>query len=430
MTELFTSNLNIISQRWPTLASGLKFDSINDFDACLITGNNQTISVNGIQLSSRHDRMAEAQIFIQQLPPNCSLVTVYGVGMGDVATLLTDDPNYKRITICLLNLSLFALLIAYTDQSEWLTDPRVNLIHKLEQHSIASEHIAITPDLLLADDNNAALRDLLVLENNRAFVNKQHQNDEPLFRERIAANLPVLKRDPDAATLAQIHSQPQAYVIGAGPTLEDHYSFLAQERQKALGKRPLFIAVDTALKPLLSQGINPDIVISIEKDITIAHFPEALPDSIALVYLPSIPTEVIEFWPGPKYNAYAKLAKYDEVNKQLPKLRLFTNGSVIHPAIDLAVFLNTEEITLFGCDFSYPNNKTHAYWADGSLGPKAKQAKHWVLNGKGERIATDLNFRAYLRNLEHYISSKPNINFYQSSLEGAKIKGTHYRECK
>ncbi|WP_229381137.1 hypothetical protein [Shewanella psychropiezotolerans] len=82
MTELFSTNLQIIQQRWPVLASALKFQSFDDLDANLVTGSNQTISVNGIQLSSRHNRMSEAQLFISQLPLDCKQVTVYGIGMG------------------------------------------------------------------------------------------------------------------------------------------------------------------------------------------------------------------------------------------------------------------------------------------------------------------------------------------------------------
>ncbi|MCL1139665.1 motility associated factor glycosyltransferase family protein [Shewanella pneumatophori] len=441
MTELFTSNLNIISQRWPAVASQLTLAKFDHFDANLVTGQNQTISIDGIQLSSRHNRLAEAQLFIEQLPKNCIDVTVYGVGMGDVISLLCDDSiiddslqtpvkmKLKTITVCPLNFSLFALLLCYTDQSEWLTDPRVNIKSELMQDVTDGPYIAITPDLLLIDDSNASLRDLLVYENNRAYANQRSQDNETTFLERLAANQYLLKRDPDAAILKEQFSQSTAYVIGTGPSLEQHYQFLAKERLKPLGKRPIFIAVDTALTPLISNGVIPDIVVSIEQNITREHFPQTLADDINLVYFPTVPTDVIEWWPGPKYNAYSQHVKYDAINKQLTKLRLFSNGSVLHPAIDLAVHLQASDITLFGSDFCYPNNKTHAHWQDGALGLKAEHAKHWVFNGLGEKVATELNFRGYLRSLEQYISAKPDVSFYQSSLSSARIKGACFKEC-
>ncbi|WP_076410865.1 motility associated factor glycosyltransferase family protein [Shewanella sp. UCD-KL12] len=430
MTELFSTNLQIIQQRWPALASALKFQSLDELDANLVTGNNQTISVNGIQLSSRHDRMAEAQLFINQLPLDCEQVTVYGVGMGDVPSILTDNKQIKNIDICPLNLGLFALLLSYTDQREWLTDSRIRIIELPNQHQIAEPYIAVTPDLLLADNENATLRDLLALENNREFANKQHQIDDPKLIKRFNENKQYLDQDPDAATLRLTHTQHNTLVIGSGPSLEAHYDYLKAQRALPIGKRPLMIAVDTAFKALSSQGITPDILVSIESNITLSHLPDEIPDSVTLVYFPRIPSNVIEHWPGPRFNAYSKGAIYNRLDAEYPKLRLFTNGSVIHPAIDLAAYLNSWEITLFGCDFSYPNNKTHAFWKDGSLGPKAENAKHWVINGHGDRVGTDLNFRAYLRSLEHYIRFKPQIKFYQSSLDGARIHGAQYRECK
>ncbi len=430
MTELFSINLHIIQQRWPALAAALKLQSFDEFDANLVTGKNQTISVDGIQLSSRHNRMAEAQLLINQLPLDCKQVTVYGIGMGDVPSLLTDNKQIQNITVCPLNLGLFALLLSYTDQSEWLTDSRITVIELAYQHQIAESYIAITPDLLLPSNDNATLRDLLVFENNRQFANQQHQADDPQLIKRFNENSKYLALDPDASTLRLTHSQSNTLVIGAGPSLEDHYDYLRAQRALPSGKRPLMIAVDTAFKALSSQGIIPDILVSIESNITVSHLPKEIDDSVTLVYFPRVPSSVIEHWPGPRFNAYSKATLYDELDAKYPKLRLFTNGSVIHPAIDLAAFLNSKEITLFGCDFSYPNDKTHAFWEDGSLGPQVANAKHWVINGHGKKVATDLNFRAYLRSLEHYIRSRPQVKFYQSSLDGAHISGAQYRECK
>ncbi|ABO23205.1 motility associated factor glycosyltransferase family protein [Shewanella loihica] len=429
MTELFNANLNIISQRWPIIASALQHASFDHLDAALVTGQTQTISVNGIQLSSRHDRMAEARLFIEQLPSGCKHVAVYGIGMGDVPSLLIDNPQLQQILICPLNIALFALLLSYTDQSEWLNDKRVVLVHQLEQNKLATHYIAITPDLLLIDDENAKLRDLLVLENNRAYANKHHTIDNPEIQQRLLENLSAIEQDPDAATLKMTHHQSHAHLIGAGPTLETHYSYLLRQRALPIGQRPLMIAVDTSLKALTENKIIPDIVVSIDSKITLEHFPENIPEDITLVYFPTLSKEVISNWPGPKFNAYSTSPIYDQLAKHHQKIRLFTNGSVIHPAIDLAVTLGIKEITLFGCDFCYPNNKTHAHWEDGMLGPSTQlQKKHWVLNGHGKRVATDLNFRAYLRSLEHYIRIHPKVKFYQSSLEGARIIGAQYKE--
>lgn len=431
MTELFTANLEIINKRWPLLASALHAANIEHFDACLVNGNEQTISVNGIQLSSRHNRIAEAKLLIKQLPANCRDLTVYGVGMGDVPAVLVQHPHIKSIRIGLLNVSLFALLLTYTDQREWLSDPRLTLVHQLQQHRLPPHYITVTPELLLSSDDNARLRDLLVFNNNLDFANRSHGNDDVELQQRMRDNLATMQQDADAATLSLQYQPNQTLVIATGPTLEQHYAYLRAQRALPEPTRPLMISVDTALKALLKEQIVPDIVVSIDQNVTRDFLPDNVPDSVKLVYFPKSQQAVLQWWPGQRFAAYSHSKIYDEFHQQCPKLRLFANGSVIHPAIDLAVHLNSQSITLFGCDFSYPHNKTHAFWQDGKLGPSIANAKqHWVMNGHGEKVATDLNFRGYLLALEHYILTKPEVTFYNASLDGAAIDGAQYQECK
>lgn len=99
---------------------------------------------------------------------------------------------------------------------------------------------------------------------------------------------------------------------------------------------------------------------------------------------------------------------------------------MIHPAVDLAVKMGAVQVTLFGADFAFPGDKTHAGWSDGDLGPQLGAAKHWVLDGHGQRIKTQLNFRSYLCELERFIAGHPQVRFYNSSRAGAMIAGTAF----
>ncbi|MFV7770868.1 motility associated factor glycosyltransferase family protein [Shewanella marisflavi] len=439
MTELFNTNLNIISQRWPIIASALQHASFDHLDAALVTGQNQTISVNGIQLSSRHNRMAEARLFIEQLPNDCKQVTVYGIGMGDVPSLLIDNPQYSQIKVCILNLAVLAIVLAYTDQSEWLNHSSVSLSLNPDAR-LDYPYVAITPELSLCDDAHARLRDLLVIELNQDFANKRHRFDDPLTQERFKCNEALIIKDPDAASLIETMRTEEAIVIGSGPSLEEHYNYL-----RALCKqpnKPVMIAADTALKGLIHNDIRPDIVVTVDSLIDSYHLPPEDTDDIKLVYFPKANPRVLETWRGPRFIAYGESSVYDALAQQYPKLRLYISGSVIHPAIDLAVNLKAKQITLFGCDFGYCHNMSHAFWSAHSfkredleerawvnaIENRMKAARHWVLDGHGNRIATDLNLRAYLRYLELYIARHPEITFYRASLSGADIQGTEYKD--
>src|SRR5690606_27298931 len=124
---------------------------------------------------------------------------------------------------------------------------------------------ALPSELLLADNFNARPRDLLVRHIQQEFVNRAFNAREPLWRERVDSNLDLLREDADVAELFGSQQGGEVFVIATGPTLERHLDRLRQLRDQA--QRPLFIAVETALKPLLGHGIRPDLVVTIDANI-------------------------------------------------------------------------------------------------------------------------------------------------------------------
>jgi len=56
MSELFQSNVEVIQRRWPAVAARLLAEDPSSLQADLVEGLGSTLSINGIQLTSRHDR--------------------------------------------------------------------------------------------------------------------------------------------------------------------------------------------------------------------------------------------------------------------------------------------------------------------------------------------------------------------------------------
>jgi hypothetical protein len=278
--------------------------------------------------------------------------------------------------------------------------------------------------MLLADDFNAKVRDRLVSEVHLSFNNRDFDPQSTEIQQRLQECLPVLLADADVAQLFGTCVGREIYVIATGPTLEQHYQRLATIRQCA--ERPLFICVDTAYRPLREHGIVPDLVVSIDQRISFRHLPFEESDGIPLVYLPMSDPSVLKAWKGKRYGGYSASPIYANLREQHPRAQLHVGGSVIHPAVDLAVKMGATGITLFGADFAFPMNKTHAGWNDGDLGPSVNQARHWVRDGHGQRVSTQLNFRGYLCVLERYIAAHPQVEFLNSSRSGALIAGTGF----
>lgn len=425
MSEFFQPNAQVIQQRWPALFERLMAEDTSVVQAELVQGLGSTLSVNGIQLTSRHDRLHEARIQAASLAEKSQL-HVYGTGLGDLPTVLLERAGLERLYVHILNGAVFALVLQLLDQRPWLEDPRVQLFYAGDLSDICTPFFALPAEMLLADDFNAKIRDRLVSEVHLSFNNREFDPNLPFIQQRLQDCLPVLLGDDDVAQLFGTASGREIYVIGTGPTLEGHFQRLAAVHAQA--ERPLLMCVDTAYRPLREHGIVPDLVVTIDQRISFRHLPFEDSAGIPLVYLPMSDPAVLTAWKGKRYGGYSAGPVYAALREQYPRGQLHVGGSVIHPAVDLAVKMGAARITLFGADFAFPMNKTHAGWNDGDLGPGVDQARHWVQDGHGQRVSTQLNFRGYLCVLERYIAAHPQVQFFNSSRAGALIAGTQFNQ--
>jgi len=424
MSESFEHNAQVIQRRWPALLERLLAEDSAAVQAELVEGLGSTLSVAGIQLTSRHDRTREARLQAASLPTDKTVLHVYGTGLGDLQGVLLERAGLERLYVHILNGAIFALVLQLLDQRQWLDDPRVELLYAGDLSDIHLPFFALPAEMVLADDFNAKVRDRLVSEVHLSINNREFDPQSPQIIQRLQDCLEVLRGDGDVAELFATRAGQEIYVIGTGPSLEQHYDQLRTLRERAGGA--LFICVDTAYRPLREHGIKPDLVVSIDRRISFRHLPFEESDGIPLVYLPMSDPQVLRAWKGPRYAGYSASPIYATLRQQYPRAQLYVGGSVIHPAVDLAVKMGAERITLFGADFAFPMNKTHAGWGDGDLGPGVNLARHWVLDGHGQRVRTQLNFRRYLCELERYIAGHPEVRFFNSSRAGAMIAGTTF----
>ena len=425
MTDLFTSNINLIEERWPVVAAAIKSQSIDHLDAHLVQGQNQTISVNGIQLSSRHDRMAEVYLNISQLPPNSHTIHLYGLGLGDLPRELLINYPLEKLNVTILNLAVTQLVLSYTDQTDWLSNPKCQLHLATPDSKLATPFLSSSADLVLADDEGAALRNKILIHHQTRFAARAHQAQDPQILARFKQNEELVLTDADVSELYQPPCQ-HVIVIGTGPSLENAITLLKEIYNKS--NRPIIIALDTALRYLLQNNIKPEIVVSIDEDINDTHLIPEHSNGINLVYFPRLENHVLRKWQGNRYVAYGQSPLYNSLRLLQHHNALYSGGSVLHTAVDLAVNMKASNIYLIGCDLCFPNNVSHTGWLDGELNMySAIQPHHqWVINNRGNKVSSSLSFIAYIEALEEYITLHPNVNFYTTSTDGAKISKCSY----
>jgi hypothetical protein len=419
---------DLVAMRWPSVAAAIR--AARPLSGVERAGRNGelTLRVRGLHLTSAYDRLAEATVQSEAIPPESDEAWVYGVALGDVPRVLLRRPSLARLHVVILAPALAASGFDASDTT-WLADPRVELVMGETCSSIGLPFVVAPACLRLAADEALPLRDALVLALAAPRQRSHASEMATLMRTQLAENEALCRLDGDVAALFGTRVGATVYVAGGGPSLSTQLAWLAENRGDGL-----LVAVTTALLPLQRAGIHADVAVVVEpKPGNREVFTAADPGPLAttpLVYLPTVCPETLAAWPGPRLTGYLDRPMYDDIRARIPKGELFCSGSVLHTAIDLAVRTGAHRVVLLGADFSYPSGQTHAEGAVyGRPLTDGGATRLTVVNSRGERVPSDPNLIGYLRDLETYIAARPDIVFVNAGRDGAVIRGTHPMEA-
>jgi hypothetical protein len=153
----------------------------------------------------------------------------------------------------------------------------------------------------------------------------------------------------------------EAAICAAGPSLDAQIPVLAEQREKAGSQKLFVISTDTALPSLLSQGLKPDAVISIDcQHISYYHFMGSVCRDIPLFLDIASPPALAGFSDHPFFfSGGHPLAVYiSQCCLPIPLLDT-SGGNVTYACLSLAENLGAKRITVYGADFSYPDGKIY-----------------------------------------------------------------------
>ena len=179
----------------------------------------------------------------------------------------------------------------------------------------------------------------------------QHRHFGKRWFSNIIRNALCFKNyeEPDATI-------PIATICAAGPSLDQELAYLVNN-----SKERFIIAVDTSLPVLLSAGLMPDAVISIDaQHISYRHFLDGLPSHTALyIDLAGSPVAAAQSKAPRFFSGLHPLSLY--ISYFLHSAQLDTSGgNVGYAALSLAEYLGAQSIEIVGADFSYPKGKTYS----------------------------------------------------------------------
>lgn len=215
-----------------------------------------------------------------------------------------------------------------------------------------------------------------------------------------------------------------AIIVAAGPSLEKNVQHLKLAKGKCL-----IIAVDTALRYLLSQDIRPDIVVVADPQKPIELFENKETHEIPLAFCGSANNDIVKLMKDTKVIlASAEGEYYDRIYQIAGKhmYALSSGGSVATFAFVLARAWGYHKIILVGQDLALGKDKVHAGKDDIDTA-KLKRKKIEIEGYYGEKVYTSPDYDFYREWYESVLSQKKDdgeLEVINSTEGGARIAGT------
>ena len=249
----------------------------------------------------------------------------------------------------------------------------------------------------------------------------------------VLANLPaVLQGSPVLSLLSQAAGVP-ALLIGPGPSLEEAIPWIRKVKDSAL-----LIAVDTAHRILKMQGIQADLVVSLDfTELNYKHFEGFDSDEAFLIAFPGIDPRIPQKYLGRTFfYDHAGTVDYSPGATQLlqtleslgPLGRLISYGSTAHSAYHLARLMGCSPIIFTGNDLSFPSDKRYAEGAmqnELKTDPNPEAMLLDVLSNDGNSVKTIALYKIYLETFGDLIEGTGGTAV-NTSAHGALIRHCPY----
>ncbi|MCI8483296.1 MAG: motility associated factor glycosyltransferase family protein [Lachnospiraceae bacterium] len=221
-------------------------------------------------------------------------------------------------------------------------------------------------------------------------------------------------------------------VVAAGPSLNKNI----KELKKAKGKA-FICAVDTAIKPLIREGIIPDMfaVIDALKPVELVEMEEAR--DIPLLSTLNAAPEVLDYHTGMKFffNEGYQFAE-DIFRKSGHKMGdVSSGGSVATNIFSLLYKIGIETIILVGQDLAYTGNKSYADGTFKDVIEEEDTSRFMMVEGNyEEKVPTQLDLKLFIDWYNMYIDRikerDENFRVINATEGGAKIQNTELMTLK
>jgi hypothetical protein len=367
-----------------------------------------SVEVDNIPYHSPYDPGREAHKFYGSYSiEKADVILHFGWGLGYGAEILRQRMKPSaRVVVFEPDGELFRLFTAQSDNRVVLEDARFRFIvgaqisHFFDEWMFdgcqetdkflwliwpAAHEIHGPTEAALTESFRIRLRD-------RAANLLTHFQNGKTYFENVLVNSQY-QGDPDAGILFGRFQNVPLVIVSAGPSLDRNVRELRGHENRCF-----ILAVDTALRPLLTAGIVPHAVVIADPSLLNArHIVDAMPDSTYLiaeqgVHLAALQSARRRFLFGLGLFPDSLFAKFG-----FAKSRLDVWGSVATAALDLALKMRANPVIFTGQDFGYSWNRDYAHHTifDGNAFDVKLRATRYETDLWNASIGTTANLVAY-----------------------------------
>ncbi|WP_043923016.1 6-hydroxymethylpterin diphosphokinase MptE-like protein [Leadbettera azotonutricia] len=298
---------------------------------------------------------------------NEGLVMLLGLGGGFSAQAALEREETSLVLVIEYNIDSVAELLASKDYVALFQDPRFHLLVDPDPEILEEYILDIYQPVLSGGIRTFPLRARTEYEK-EAFIGAGEAVESAL--EKISADYSVQayfgtrwfsnvirnlkKAENSPSPLSPIR---RAAVAAAGPSLNIQIPEIKEKR-----KNFFLIAADTSLPALVTEGIIPDAVVSIDcQHISYYHFMEGLPEETLLFLDLASPPLIASRSKEPHFfSGGHPLTRYiSRAWRSFPELDT-SGANVTYAALSLAEKLGAQAIEVYGADFSYPSGLSYA----------------------------------------------------------------------
>lgn len=401
------------------------------------------IEIDGAPYHSQYDPVREARKYYADLPiEKADVILLFGWGLGySSEALIGRLKSTARVIVFEPDDSLFRQPANQTNSRFALQDPRFQFVvgpevcrffdeSTLEECQDTDEILWISwpaaarfhPEVLdtLKQKFRFRLRD-------RAANLLTHFDNGATYFRNVFDNVNCLS-DPDVRCLFNRFAGVPVVIVSAGPSLDRNIREL-----RGMETRCMILAVDTALRPLLSAGITPHAVILADpSELNARHVIGAIPESTYLIAEQAAHGSALQaasrrflfglgLFPDPLF------AKFG-----IARSTLEVWGSVATAALDLACRMGADPIVFIGQDFAYSWNTDYASHTifEGNSGTPSKRNTMEVRDIWGRPVPTTENLAAYRDFFVRRMRRSPNVRFINATEGGILNDGVEILSLK